>query len=470
MTFRAFPRTSAAFWTAPVWLGIVVFYFFYVLHLVDSRQEVVDGPLWAPQQVALALEYFYAFAYALAFGLAVWDGGRLKQDRVWELAPSRSRYRVAAHALAPAVAAGWAILLLPVLMRLAETRLAPTPAALPPLFMGLGIVVAYAVVGCALGHLAPRAIAAPLGAVAVFYVISKTSAYSPPLWPRHVSGQLSTSVAFGEQVSPVTVLVPFAFAAAVATAVAAWWTAGPRRVLFRAAAAAAALAVVIVSVRTASGWGLDGGPVSAGHAPARCVGAKPRVCMAETGGEIERLDAVRREITTTVHRLRSAGADVTVPDTVTDTLLYKRGVTRPRSTASAWWLPLTAQTAAGRGDDLTGLRHTVLRDLVAFPCSLPDSVAPTASGTAPAWVTARDAALLWAAEAVGTETSYLRERSSEYGQFKNKPELLTGIKERAAKGRSPSAVRERAAWFEEERARACRLAPKEPIIVQGPAS
>ncbi len=128
-------RSSAALWTAPVWSGIVAFYFFYALHFEDSYEEVIGGPLWAAQQVARALNYFYAFAYGITLGLATWEGGRLKHDRVWDLAPSRARWRVAVQALAPAVGAGWAILLLPVVMRLVETRLLPTPTSVLPLVM-----------------------------------------------------------------------------------------------------------------------------------------------------------------------------------------------------------------------------------------------------------------------------------------------------------------------------------------------
>ncbi|MEU7023724.1 hypothetical protein ABZ990_24130 [Streptomyces sp. NPDC046203] len=456
MTLRTLFRTSAALWTAPVWLGIVFLYFFYPLHIHASHQEVVDGPLWAPAQVAVSLSYFYAFAYSITLGLAVWEGGRLKQDRVWELAPSRSRFRVAGRALAPSLGAGWAILLLPVLMRMVETGLVPTPTALLPLFMGLGIVGAYAVVGCALGRLAPRAIAAPFGAVAAFYLVNKTSTYSPPVWPRHVSGQLDTSVTFGERLSLVTVLVPFLFAAAVAVAVAAWWITGPRRALWRSVAAAVALATLVASAWTASGWGIAGGPVSAGHAPARCTGSAPRVCMAETGGRVERLDAVREEVIDSFQRLKASGVEVVVPATVTDELLYEREATRPRSTATTWWLPLTAQ-AARKDGDLVGVRYAVLRDAVIFPCSMPVSFAPGASAD---WAVHRDAARLWAAHSLDLQDRYLHERAGQYAQFAHGPEVLAKVKERAAQGLTLPTARERAAWFEEEKATACRLAPK----------
>ncbi|MER6099506.1 hypothetical protein ABT154_27380 [Streptomyces sp. NPDC001728] len=463
MKFRALLRSSSALWTAPVWGGIVAFYFFYALHLHDSYEEVITGPLWVAQQVAIALEYFYAFAYAITLGLATWEGGRLKQDRVWDLAPSRARWRVAGQALGPAVGAGWAILLLPFTMRLIETRLLPTPTAVLPLLMGMGIVCAYAVVGFVLGHLAPRVIAAPFGAVATFYMISKTSAYSDPIWPRHVSGQLSTSVAFGEYFSAPTVLIPFLVAAAVAAAVAAWWSRGPRRLPLRILATAVALATLVLSARTASGWGVVDGPVSAGHAPARCVGTAPRVCMAETGGAVERLDDVRAEVTGSLEKLRAAGVDVTVPSTVTDGLLYERSRTRPRSTTSTWWLPLTTQAeTAGPDGRIAGIRYAVLLSSVTFPCSFPATITP---GTPTAWIVNRDAAMLWAAYTVDAQDPYLRWRSGEYAQFANGAEVLAKVKERAAKGRALPTAAQRTAWFEQEQAKACRGMPKRPAGV-----
>ncbi|OKJ57443.1 hypothetical protein [Streptomyces sp. CB02261] len=458
MKFRALLRSSSALWTAPVWGGIVAFYFFYALHFEDPYEEVIGGPLWAAEQVSSALNYFYAFAYAITLGLATWEGGRLKRDRVWDLAPSRARWRVVGQALAPAVGAGWAILLLPVTMRLIETRLLPTTTAVLPLAMGMGIVCAYAVVGCVLGHVAPRAIAAPVGAVATFYVISKSSTYSDPLWPRHLSGQLSTSVAFGEYYSPATVLLPLLVAAAVAAAVAAWWSRGPRRVPLRLLATAAALATLVLSARTASGWGVADGPVTAGHAPARCAGTAPRVCMAEAGGAVERLDDVRAEVTGSLEKLRAVGVDVTVPSTVTDGLLYERGSTRPRSTAATWWLPLTAQAeAAGPGSGIVGVRYAVMLSSVTFPCSIPTSFDP---GTSNAWVVNRDAAVLWAAHAVDAQDPYLRWRAGQYAQIANGPEVLAKVQERAANGLALPTAAQRTAWFEQEKAKACRLVPK----------
>ncbi|MFF3317431.1 hypothetical protein ACFYV5_18265 [Streptomyces sp. NPDC003035] len=446
-------RSSSALWTAPVWVGIVVFYFFHALHLEDPYEEVIAGPLWASQQVAVSLGYFYAFAYAITIGLATWEGGRLRKDRVWDLAPSRARYRVAAHALAPAVVAGWTILLLPVFMRLIETRLIPTPVSLLPLLMGMGIVCAYAVVGCALGHIAPRVIAAPVAAVAAFYVISKTGAYSDPIWPRHVSGQLDTQIAFGENYAAPTVLVPFLFSAVVALAVAVWWIGGTRRWVWRMVAAATALVTMAVCANTASGWGIAAGPVTAGHAAARCVGAAPRVCMAETGGAVERLEEVRNEIVRTLQNLKAAGVDVTVPATVSDGLLYERN--RPESTSSTWWLPLTAQAERADGD-LTGVRYAVLLGSVTFPCAFPTSFVP---GVSADWVVNHDAAILWAAYTVEAQDPYLAWRKGEYQRIANGAEVLAKVEERAAKGRSLPTAEERADWFEKEKAKACRLAP-----------
>ncbi len=296
-------------------------------------------------------------------------------------------------------------------------------------------------------------------------MINKSSAYSDPLWPRHLPGQLDTSVAFGEHYSPATVLSPSSSPPPWPPPSPPGGAAAPPPAA-TALATAAALAIFVLSARTASGWGIADGPVSAGHAPVRCTGTAPRVCMAETGGAVERLDDVRTEVTDSLEKLRAAGVDVTVPSTVTDGLLY-RSSSRPRSTTSTWWLPLTAQAeAAGPDGRIEGVRYAVLLGSVTFPCSFPATItsdAPTA------WIVNRDAAMLWAAYTVDAQDPYLRWRAGEYAQFANGPEVLAKVKERAAKGRSLPTAAQRTAWFEQEKAKACRQMPKRPAGGQATA-
>lgn len=440
-------------WTAPIWVGIVLFYFFYALHFEDPYEEVVTGPLWAPQQVARSLFYFYAFAYAITCGLAVWEGGRLKRDGVWNLAPGRSRYRVAAHTFAPVIAAGWLILGLPVGMRLAETRLLPTAQALAPLLLGLGLVVAWAVIGCTLGHITPRLISAPLSAVVVYYLITETVQVEP-VWLRHVSGAPDTSLDFGEQYKTLTLLVPFLFTASVAAALAVWWLPAVRAVQrgVRAATGIAALVVMVLCAHIASGWGYGNGPISAGHASARCAGVAPRVCIAETGGAADQLGQVRSEIVRSLTKLREAGVSATVPETVSDSLLTGRN--RKHSTQTEWWLPLSQQ--AGRnGPGPIAVRYGVLLTAVEFPCTFPASTEP---GKSADWVVNRDAAMLWAAAAIDADKPYLSWRRGEYASnFQNAQQVLAKVEQRAYGARKLSSQKQ-AAWFHTEQARACSLA------------
>ncbi|PZT69037.1 hypothetical protein DN402_17115 [Streptomyces sp. SW4] len=439
-------------WTAPVWVGIVLFYFFHALHLEDPYEEVVSGPLWAPQQVEQSLFYFYAFAYAITCGLAVWEGGRLRRDGVCDLAPGRSRYRVAAHTLAPVVGAGWLVLVLPVVMRLVETRLVPTPQALMPLLMGMGLVVAWAVLGCALGHLTPRLITAPLSAVFVYYLITKTGQVEP-VWLRHVSGASDTSLDFGEQYRPLTLLVPFLFTGTVAAAVAVWWLPVSRaaRRGIGAGTAVAAVLVMVLCADTASGWGYGDGPVSAGHASARCAGTAPRVCVAESGGAEEQLGRVRSEIVRSLATLRQAGVRVTVPTTVSDSLLTGRH--KKPSTRSQWWLPLSQQ-AGKNGPGMAGVRYGVLLTSVRFPCTFPPSVQP---GQPVDWIVNHDAAMLWAATLVDADEPYLSRRRGEYvGSFQNAREVLEKVQERADDA-ARLTPKQQSAWFQDEQRRACRL-------------
>ncbi|MFE7355283.1 hypothetical protein ACFU8Q_19285 [Streptomyces sp. NPDC057543] len=453
MNIRVRLRTSPALWTAPVWVGIIIFYFFYVMHLEDSRQEVVAGPLWAPQQVAVSLSYFYAFAYAITMGLAVWEGGRLVKDGVWALAPGRSRYRVAAHTLAPVIVAGWLILLLPVVMRLIETGLVPSPRGLAPLLMGMGIVCAYAVVGCGLGHIGPRLIVAPLSCIMLFYLISGSGGYSEPVWPRHTFGQIDTSLAFGELYDAPSVLVPFLFAAAGAVAVSAWWLSASRSWLWRTSAVAVALAVMVSCARTAAGWGIADGPVSAGHAAVSCTGSAPRVCMARDGGAIGSLDEVQGEVAGAVKRLQAAGVNVEMPDTVSDSVLVERH--RKRSSASTWWLPLSRQ-AGQLGGGMTNIRYAVLLTSVRFPCVLPEHFD---RGKSADWVVPHDAAMLWAAKKIDSDKPYLAWRRSEYGgAFQNSGEVLTKVEQLAEQSSKLPTTAKQSDWFHLEQEKACKLA------------
>ncbi|WJV47225.1 hypothetical protein [Streptomyces flavofungini] len=453
MNLRTRLRTTPAVWTAPIWLGIIGFYYFYALHFDVPYEEVIAGPLWAPEQVQLALSYFYVFAYAITIGLAVWEGGRLRRDGVWQLAPGRSRYRVAAHTLLPVVGAGWLVLVLPVVMRLIETRLLPTPAALAPLLMAMVIVCAYAVFGCALGHLTPRLISAPLAAVAVFYVIAETVKYDDPVWPRHASGQLDTSLAFGEEYGATSLLVPLLFVVAPAVGVGAWWvrTTPGRQWAVRGAAGVAAVAVMASCADVASGWAIADGPVSAGHAAARCTGSAPRVCMAETGGAVGKLDQVRGEIVKSVAGLRAAGVRVRMPDTVSDSLLNGRN--RKQASPTTWWLPLSRQ-AGDLGGGMTAIRYAVLRTGVTFPCAFPETFE---EGAPTDYVVNRDAAMLWAATVVDADKPYLAWRRGEYGGvFQNPRQVLAKVTERAGDALKLPAARQ-ATWFHEEQAKACRL-------------
>ncbi|MFJ9621896.1 hypothetical protein [Streptomyces sp. NPDC101181] len=452
LNLRARLRTSPALWTAPVWGGIIIFYFFYVVHLEDSRAEVLAGPLWAPEQVALVLSFFYAFAYAITVGLAVWEGGRLVLDGVWTLAPSRTRIRVAVHALTPSVVAGWLVLTVPVILRLVETSLMPSLAALTPLLMGMGIVGAYALLGCALGHLVPRSIAAPLASVAVFYLVSGSGGYSDPVWPRHTLGQIDTSLAFGERYGVLTVLVPFLFIAAAAAAAAACWLRGPRRRLVRTAAVVAALGVSVACAREASGWGIADGPVVAGQAPVRCVGEAPRVCMAESGGAIGSLDEVRTHVVASVRKLQAAGVRVEMPDVVSDALLAERH--RKRSSATQWWLPLSRQ-AGEPGGGMVNIRYAVLLTSVRFPCTLPAAFEP---GMPADWIVPHDAATLWAAQKIDAESPYLAWRRSEYGAIQNAHEVLAKVKKLADDTSGLPSETEQKAWFHAEQQKACELA------------
>ncbi|MGA4844439.1 hypothetical protein [Streptomyces sp. G45] len=426
-------RTSGALWLAPVCLAVVLLYFFKSLHEEPGYTALVDGPAWAPAVVARALDPYFWFAYAVAAALGAWEAGRLRKDGVWGLAPARSRYRVAAEALLPGVVVGWAMLALPVAMALAETRTWPTVNSLPLLGMGWFLVGAHTTIGFTVGLWVHRVIAAPLLGAAVLYLVGWSASDGERLWPRHLSGQYSSGLGFGELV-PFTVLWPhLAFTGAIAVFCAvAWvplrarWARGALRVL-AGGTAAAVVAACVAQVHT---WGAVG-PLSANHAPLECAGSHPRVCVPRAADAD--VAALRQDVVGAVTALRRAGVDVRMPDAVNDTLGTGRSGTR--STGRQWWLPLSgaAQPEA--------VRLGVVRQSVRFPCARTDLVRSRS-------------AVLWAATVVSADRRYLARQRQEVQQFARPGAVLAAMRHRVAEARTLTPAGQ-AAWFQRERATAC---------------
>ncbi|GGR67414.1 hypothetical protein GCM10010252_01430 [Streptomyces aureoverticillatus] len=431
-------RTSGALWLAPVCLAIVLLYF-KNMHEDPGYTDLLDGPSWAPSVVARALDAYYWFAYAVAAALGAWEAGRLKKDQVWLLAPARSRYRVAAETLLPGLLVGWVMLLLPVVMALVEAGTWPTLNALPLLGMGLFLVCAHTTIGFAVGLRVHRAISAPLLGAAVLYLVGWSASDGARLWPRHISGQYTEGLLFGELV-PFTSLWPhLLFAGSLAALCVLMWVplaTRAARIALRCAACGAALAVMAVCVVHVHSWGAVS-PLSVNNAPLDCTGSRPKVCVPKA----VQADVVglRRDVTGTITALRDAGVAAPMPDTVNDTLAAGRSNTRP--TSREWWLPLSKAAHSET------VRLSVVLKSVRFPCSRVDQVNSRS-------------ATLWAATVAGADKRYLAWQQQELQQFQNPDEVMTVMKRRVSAARTLTPEGQ-AAWYKGELAKACKNAGKD---------
>jgi hypothetical protein len=416
-------RTTSALWAAPFAVGLTLFYF------TVARQTPLGGNYgWAPTIVADALSPMYAFAYAVASSLAAWESGRLKQAGVWDLTPTRSRYRIAANVLAPVLALAWFMLVLPVALGLIQQGITPTLDSVRPLVLGVLLCAAHAVIGFSIGRHAQRLIAAPLVAVMVWVLVA-FSVTSTRFWYRHVSGQRMGSLMFGEVV-PFDSLVPhLLFTGSISMAAVLLW-APVRQVVVRAALATV---VAIAGMSTAHGMVKDWGPsdpVLSSHAPMRCSGHAPAVCMPEASAH--HLPVVRKQVNSVLSDFRSAGVDAS-PDTVTDTLADGRKYIR--STPSTWRLGLT------RGAEGGNVRYRVANAAVGFSCDTPDPKM-------------RREALLWAAIITGEVKAYKEQWQHSGEVFDRSADNREAVRAEVKRVRSLP-TRDQADWFESTVATAC---------------
>ncbi|EGX60184.1 hypothetical protein SZN_08886 [Streptomyces zinciresistens K42] len=455
MRLRTRLLSSSALWTAPLWLGIVLFYYAWALHSVTGTFSRPRAELhWAASVVLDATEHFYAFAYALAAALGAWEAGRIRKDGVWDLAPARSRYRIAAGVLAPTVAAASLMLVVPTAMALVEFRPALDPRALLPVAVGIALVCSFTVAGFAIGLRVPRAIAAPLLAAGGWYLVAFTVTYAEPAWPGNVLTQ-RWYLDFGAYLKGEALLMPVLFCGGIAAAIAVWWIRGPApfvRYALRTVAAALAVLLATVSAGAANAWSIDP-PATAGHAPETCTGRLPTVCMASYAGAADRLPQVRSSLVATLTGLREAGVEVAMPRSVRDT----EGRPGGRSSDREWWLPLTRQVDRNDGRTVY-VRYSAAMMAVRFPCRLPDSFG---AAKEPAYIVNADAAKLWVARRAGVQEPFLKWRESQYQELENGDEVLAKVKERAE---SAERLRrdEQKEWYGRELAKACRLATGRP--------
>lgn len=382
MKFSTTLRSGSVRWAAPVVLLLTFLYY-----LTGETAPLADYYHYAPSIVAEPLKTLYALAYAVAAALACWESGRLKSARIWALAPARSRYRIAANALAPVIVLSWLVLLIPPTISLVRSATMPSLDSLRLPLAAMVLCVAHAVLGFSVGCWVPRVIATPILAVADWVTVAFTRAVLP-YWPRHISGQFGT-IGFGEVPSLVTAAVPVLLAGGMAAGLMILWLPYGWRALRVAVAAVVAVGGVLGAYRTAVDWSATP-PLTAGHVAMKCAGSAPRMCVPEFNARY--LPQVQRDTAKALRVLRDAGATSAQPRLITDS--YADGRRQGPSTDTVWRMVLTRPVQSG-----DAVYQVVVRALH-FRCEQVD--APTAHS---AW--------LWGAVKTGQEKAYQKRREQE---------------------------------------------------------
>lgn len=377
MRFRTRLRAHSAPWVAPFAVALTLF----VYYTVSADPAAEAGYGYAPTLVAGALSPLYPFVYALAAALGAWEAGKLTSVPVWRLTPTRSRYRLAADVLWPAVALVWLMLVLSAAVVLLQEGVAPTGESLRPLGMAMSVAAAYTVIGFAVGVRFPNGVAAPVLAVLVFVLVA-TAVATQVNWWRHLAGRYPHTPEFGEAANWASMAAHALPTVGVALALALLW------LPLSQAWGRVALGVGVAVVCGAGAYLLvkDWGQVPAvarGHAPMTCVGQDPQVCMPESAEDPR---SVRSDVEEVLRALSDAGVDA-APARVIDSLPGSGEPVRPGS--RVWRLPLTQ--AQDRGD----LRYQVARAAVSFPCAEPEPAS-------------RRLVLGWAADKAGESETFAR--------------------------------------------------------------
>ncbi|UCM88311.1 hypothetical protein [Streptomyces marincola] len=350
-------------------MGLVLFYYAAVGSELAFRQDFG----WAPTLVSAPLQVSYAFAYGVAAALGVWESGRLRRGAIWGLAPARSRYLIAAQALAPVVVLAWLMLILPVAIALVQGGALPTPTSVGPLLLGMLLCPAHATIGFAVGLRVPAVVGAPVLAVVVWLVVA-TSRATSERWRRHTLGQYQVRLEFGETATLTSLVAQALPTVGIAVAIGALWLPLRHLAVRLVIGAAVAVSCAVAAVESTRDWETTP-PLNAAQAPMRCEGTMPRVCLPEaTVGD---LAAVHADVTAAIDDLVALGVSER-PEVVTDSLPDGRGV-RP-STPETWRLALT------NGERQDNVRFRVVDEAVRFPCSSPD---PAIALAAMMWVTER---------------------------------------------------------------------------------
>ncbi|MFI6728748.1 hypothetical protein [Streptomyces atratus] len=348
-------RKNSAILISPLAIGIPMFYYFF-----EGGKPPEINFSYAPLVVSYSLTFVYSFAYATASSLSAWESGKLREYKIWKLGPARSQYAVAARTLLAPITLSWMVLTLPVVTALVQTGTLPTLVSLGPLFMGMVLCVAHAVVGFAVGSRVPPLIAAPILAAGTWVVVAFSMA-NREFWMRHVSGQFSFSLMFGEVVPSRVLLPPLLFTGAIALGIILLWIRNFHWTIRAMMAAVVSIVGMSTAINLTSGWGHTP-PLLAAQAPMECLGNSPRVCLPEAmHGSISEVHA---EVASTLKTLRDSGVKVQ-PKVVTDSVVYGR---YPKSSTTNKWYVGFTQTLLTK----ESVRYRIGFEAAKFDCKEPN--------------------------------------------------------------------------------------------------
>ncbi|MCA1223624.1 DUF7224 domain-containing protein [Streptomyces sp. 8L] len=209
-------------------------------------------------------------------GAAAWEAGRQRRSGPLAAVSVRGRVHRFLWATTP-------VIVLQILLVIGALIIARTQNGAWPDGRGLLAIAhllilpwGWAVVGWALGKVCPRAVAAPLAAVACWAFIAIPQSISSPAW-RHLGGLLTESSTLTDLLDPRVYLIPWVVVAGFALA-ALLLTGVRRRPWLLAVSAILAVGVVFVGRSFVLGWGFD--PLTdprTGHTV--CTGISPSICL-----------------------------------------------------------------------------------------------------------------------------------------------------------------------------------------------
>ncbi|MFJ1647425.1 hypothetical protein [Streptomyces sp. NPDC088258] len=209
MGFLSLPGRPAALWLAAPLTALNCWYVYTFAH----------GTANSYGGFTTHVTGYTVFATSAACAaLAAWEAGRLREARIWSVAPVRGRGAIAGSALLPVAALAVVATLLACVTAAFVVGAAPRLADLPTFGMLFFVVAAHMVLGFAVGSVLPRTIACPLVLVGVFGWMS-VPATMETMWVRHLNGLLVDSASVTDDIAPSALIAPVLLAGGAALAV-----------------------------------------------------------------------------------------------------------------------------------------------------------------------------------------------------------------------------------------------------------